>query len=91
MLRSTKAQMLLVLTLGAAIGYAAASGKLSQFQKVQAALTGGSSVVEKAGTSSSQPVDTPPCCSSGASKGELLAMADPVVVAQATARAQAEG
>ena len=38
MLKNTKMQMLLVLVVGASLGYAAASGKLNPFQK-----SGGSS------------------------------------------------
>src|SRR5262245_38213273 len=95
MLKSAKTQMLLVLAVGAAIGYAAASGKLGQFQNAEATPTGGSAVVEKVGGPPSPGVVTPPCCPSGASNGQILAMADPVVVAQAqgrlAARAQANG
>ena len=79
MLRSTKVQMLLVLVAGAAIGYAAASGKFSPWPRAEAAPPEGSQ--------SETPAS---CCSDGLSKAQLLALADPKVKA-AVANAQANG
>jgi arylsulfatase len=88
MLRNTKIHMLLVLVAGAAIGYAAASGKLNPFPKAEAAPPQESSTAEK--TAGTQPGE-PACCSEGVSKGQLLlAFADPNARATA-AKAQASG
>jgi arylsulfatase len=71
--------MLLVLVAGAAIGYAAASGKFSPWPRAEAAPPEGSQ--------SETPAS---CCSDGLSKAQLLALADPKVKA-AVANAQANG
>ncbi len=86
MLKNTKVQMLLVLVAGASLGYAAASGKLNPFQRADAAPPRESSAGEQ--TKDSPAGDTFACCSEGASKGQLLALADPKVRAAA---AKAEG
>src|SRR6185437_5227876 len=88
MLKSTKIQMLLVLVVGASIGYAAASGKYNPFQKAEAAPPSRSGLPSQ--THVTQAEDTGDCCSDGASKGQLLAMADPKVKA-AVARAEGNG
>jgi arylsulfatase len=84
MLKNSKFQMLVVLLLGASVGYAAASGKLNPFQKVEAGPPQESSAVKKtAGTNA----DELTCCSEGVGKGQLLALADPKALVNAKAQA----
>src|SRR5271166_6930336 len=88
MLRTTKIQMLLVLVAGAAMGYAAASGKLNPFGRAEAAPPGQPAAADKAG--GSRPAATPTCCSQGDGRGQLLAMANPRV-REAVARVEGNG
>lgn len=74
MLKNAKIQMLLVLVLGASIGYAAALGKLNPFQRADAGPPGASAGER---TQDSQPGGKSACCPEGVSKGQLLALADP--------------
>src|SRR5215831_3102358 len=76
MFRSTKFLAVACLTAGTLLGYAAASGKLNPFARAEAAPPEGASAVEKTG--GPQPGD-PACCPEGASKSQLLALADPKV------------
>lgn len=87
MFRSTKVQMALVLVLGAAGGYAAASGKLNPFQRANAAPPGSSAAVDAPATAA---CDGGSCCPEAKGKGELLALAD-TKVKTAVARAEANG
>src|SRR5262245_23226397 len=68
MLRNTRLQMMAVLAIGALGGYLAASGRLNPFQKADAAPT-----ANRAETGSSEKAD---CCSEGATRGQLLALAN---------------
>jgi hypothetical protein len=68
-LKNVKVQFLLVLGLGALLGYAAAYGRLNPFAKADA----GTAEQPKAGA----PLDpaAPGCCSAGLSKAGMLALA----------------
>ncbi len=70
MLKNSRVQMLLVLGLGAVLGYAAASGNFSAFQNADGAPPQETTVHEKVDRGAA-----PSCCSEGANKGQLLARA----------------
>jgi arylsulfatase A-like enzyme len=82
MFKNRKVQTLAVLAAGALLGYAAASGNL-RLNRSDAAPANGQ-------TAPADPSDCPTCCAQGASKAELLAMADPKVK-EAVAKARANG
>ncbi len=77
-MNSTRLQFLAVLAFGGAIGYAAANPKFNPFERTTAAPTGGDLPA------------APGCCSDGADKARLLAMADPNVKA-AVEKIEAKG
>jgi len=84
-MKGRKLQLLLVLGLGAALGYMAATGPSRLF-----AWVGSSSPAQAAAKDESATVaakDCDGCCSAGAGKAQLLAMADPKV-REAAARAE---
>ncbi|HMF14361.1 MAG TPA: sulfatase-like hydrolase/transferase, partial [Gemmataceae bacterium] len=83
MIRNTRVQMLLVLALGAAAGYTAASGKLGLFQKAEAASPTGPAAVGESNDAA--------CCCEGGTKSQLLAMADPKVKAVVAAAQEKTG
>jgi len=66
MLKSARIQGLVLVALGALLGYGAASGKWNPFQKVDAA---------PAALKSSQ-ADAPACCAAGTARSQLLALAN---------------
>src|SRR5713101_5614550 len=80
MLKNTRLQMIAVLAVGALLGYVAASGKLAVFRAANAEP--GNSAVGRISNPSYQE-NSPAkatdgtCCSGGANKGQLLALADP--------------
>src|SRR4051794_3982544 len=88
MFQRTTVQAVVILAVGALLGYAAGTGKLNPFSKAEAAPSGETSAFNK--SPESQTGDSPGCCSEGASKAQLLAMADPKVKA-AVARAEKNG
>ncbi len=87
MLRDTRIQMLVVLLVGATLGYAAASGKLNPFDRAEAAPPQGAASTETTAKSETCELS---CCSEGTGKGQLLAYADPKARLTA-AKAQANG
>jgi arylsulfatase len=68
MLKNTRAQMIAVLAIGGLLGYVAASAKLDGFRKVNA---------EPSQQLLADKADKEACCPTGATKGQLLALADP--------------
>src|SRR4051794_4732342 len=86
-MKSMRLQVLGGIALGAVLGYGAASGKLNPFRNADAATPGKASATDKKGD---RPGDKPGCCSEGANKAQLLALADPKVKA-AAAKAGAGG
>ncbi|HEV3256365.1 MAG TPA: arylsulfatase, partial [Gemmataceae bacterium] len=66
MLRNSRMQGLVLVALGALLGYGAASGKWNPFQKVDAAPA----------ESKFSQADAPACCAAQAAKGQLLAVAN---------------
>jgi arylsulfatase len=80
-MKSSKVQMLLVLAVGALLGYATASGKLNPFQ----------ANAEPPGGATTQAQEAPgapecrPCCSQGGNKALALAVATPQALAAARA------
>ena len=67
-------QIIAMLAIGSLLGFIAASGKLDVFRKANAAPS--QSFVAARESSPNQAVAAT-CCSEGATKGELVAMADP--------------
>src|SRR5437899_8419818 len=86
MLKNTRLQMIAMLAIGGLFGYAAASGKFDVFRKANAGPPQ-PSVADK--ERSSAQAATAACCSEGAPKAQLVAMADPKMTYTA-AKLQAE-
>ncbi len=93
MFSNTRLQMIAVLAVGGLLGYAAASGNLNVFRKANAEPA--NSTVGRISNPSYQenrPVKAADgtCCTEGATKGQLLALADPTPKASVT-NTQANG
>ena len=73
MLRSTRVQMIAMLGIGGLLGYAAASGKIDAFRKVNAEPSQLTLSQKARGFAD----DSSACCSAGSTRGELVALADP--------------
>ena len=86
MLRNAKAHMLLVLLAGAGLGYAAATARISPVPRADAAPPGD----RQPGDNSICCEEEAGCCSQGAGKSQLLALANPKVKA-ALSRVKAQG
>lgn len=73
MLTKTRVQMIATLAVGGLLGYAAASGSLDRFRRASAEPPQPSGPVKPGGAAAV----AAPCCSEGAARGQLVALADP--------------
>src|SRR5262245_39587154 len=87
MVKNARVQMIAMLAVGGLLGYAASSGKLVGFRSANARPP-----ESAAGESESSPVPcaSGACCSEGATRGQLVAMAAPNAKVSAAA-AEANG
>src|SRR5882672_11108899 len=93
MFKNTRLQMMAVLAIGGLLGYVAASGKLDVFRAANAEQPNSiAGRISNPSYQESSPVkaEAGRCCTEGASKGQLLALADPKPKAGAT-NTQANG
>src|SRR6266849_5052902 len=80
MFKNTRLQMIAVLVVGGLLGYVVASGDLNVFRKANAEPSNPPvGRISNPSYQESSPVQVAPesCCSEGATKGQLLALADP--------------
>src|SRR5262249_44768747 len=83
MFKNSRVQMIAMLVIGSLLGFVAASGKLDAFRKANAAPPPSSVAERENGAELVQvrlqknEAAAATCCSEGATKGQLVAMADP--------------